>query len=45
MGLARLKTKKFSSPEDLCSFVNDNQISVIEQIVEEGYAAYILFYR
>lgn len=44
MSLAALKTNRFSSANELCAFVNDNQISVIEQIVLEGYV-YVLFYR
>lgn len=45
MGLARLKIHKFSSAELLCSFVNDNGISVIEQIVIDSDNVYVLFYR
>lgn len=44
MGLAALKTHEFDSKEDLCNFVNNNNISVIEQIVVRG-CSYILFYR
>lgn len=44
MGLARLKVHKFSSAEALCSFVNDNEISVIENIIMDN-DLYILFYR
>ena len=44
MSLAALHTKTFSSAEDLCNFVNNNQISVIEQIVIDGYI-FVLFYR
>ena len=45
MGLASLKTHKFSSAEALCSFVNYNSISVIEQIVINADYLYVLFYR
>lgn len=44
MGLAILKTATFGSEEDLCKFVNANQISVIEQIVVKN-GIYVLFYR
>lgn len=44
MGLARLRTHEFRSAEDLCAFVNDNGISVIEQIVIKD-DTYVLFYR
>ena len=45
MSLASLKSHRFSSDDELCAFVNDNQISVIEQIVIEGGYVYVLFYR
>lgn len=45
MSLASLKTHKFSSAEELCHFVNNNSISVIEQIVINDDYLYILFYR
>ena len=44
MGLAALKTKKFSSTEELCAFVNYNEISVIVQIVVKD-DLYVLYYR
>lgn len=33
MGLAALKTHRFSSADTLCSFVNSNSVSVIENII------------
>lgn len=44
MGLAALKTEKFSSAEKLCAFVNYNEISVIVQIVVKD-DLYVLYYR
>ena len=44
MGLAALQTKKFSSAEELCAFVNYNEISVIVQIVVKD-DLYVLYYR
>lgn len=42
MSLAALKTKKFSSAEELCAFVNYNEISVIVQVEDD---LYVLYYR
>lgn len=44
MGLAALQTKKFKSAEDLCAFVNYNEISVIVQVVVKD-GLYVLYYR
>lgn len=44
MGLAALRTKKFNSAEDLCAFVNYNEISVVVQIVVKD-NLYVLYYR
>ena len=44
MSLARLYTKTFDSALDLCIFVNENSISVIEQIIIKD-NTYVLFYR
>lgn len=44
MSLAALRTRRFSSAEALCQFVNDNNISVIESIIMNG-DIYVLFYR
>ena len=44
MSLAALKTEKFSSNEELCAFINYNEISVIVQIVVKD-DLYVLCYR
>ena len=44
MGLAALRTEKFNSAEDLCAFVNYNEISVVVQIVVKD-NLYVLYYR
>ena len=44
MALAALKTKKFSSAEELCAFINYNEVSVIVQIVVKD-NLYVLYYR
>lgn len=44
MSLAALQTKKFSSAEELCAFVNYNGISVVVQIVVKD-DLYVLYYR
>lgn len=44
MSLATMKSITFSTASELCRFVNDNEISVIEQIVLVE-NCYVLFYR
>lgn len=44
MSLARMYTKTFSSAEELCQFINEKEISVIESIVV-CHGMYQLFYR
>lgn len=44
MSLAALRTKKFNSAEELCTFVNYNEISVVVQIVVKD-DLYVLYYR
>lgn len=44
MSLAALQTKKFSSVEELCTFINYNEVSVIVQIVIKD-NLYVLYHR
>lgn len=44
MSLAALKTKKFSSAEELYAFINYDEVSVIVQIVVKD-NSYVLYYR
>ena len=45
MSLARMHTKTFSSAEELCQFVNSNEISVIESIVVCNGMYQLFYYR
>ena len=44
MSMARLRSIRFCTEVELCEFVNNNAITVIEQIVFDPYG-YVLFYR
>lgn len=45
MSLVRMYTKTFASPEELCQFINENEISVIESIVVCNGMYQLFYYR